>query len=131
MTATQVAVALTRIDEIWEQLFPAEQARVVRLLVPEAQEPTILQAALARGHIWQRMLDDGRVKSIGQIAKKEGVDDLYIARFLNLTTLAPEIVAAILDESLPEAVTLGELSVSPAVGWGEQLRMLTLDIRDA
>ena len=46
-------------------------------------------------HLWQRMLDDGRVTSIGQIAKKEGVDDRYVARFLNLTTLAPEIVAAI------------------------------------
>ncbi|MDD5387896.1 MAG: hypothetical protein PHD37_01015 [Gallionellaceae bacterium] len=41
--------------------------------LPEPQEPTVLQAALAKGHVWQRMLDDGRVKSIGQIAKKEGV----------------------------------------------------------
>lgn len=29
----QVAMALTRIDETWEQLFPTEQARVVCLLV--------------------------------------------------------------------------------------------------
>lgn len=33
MTETQVAVALTRINEIWKQLFPAEQARIVRVLV--------------------------------------------------------------------------------------------------
>lgn len=87
---------------------------------PEPQGPTILQAALARGHIWQRMLEDGRVKSIGQIARKEGVDDRYVARFLNLTTLAPEIVAAILDETLPEDVTLADLSLNPAVVWDEQ-----------
>jgi DNA invertase Pin-like site-specific DNA recombinase len=29
----QVTVAMTQVDEIWEQLFPAEQARIVRLLV--------------------------------------------------------------------------------------------------
>jgi hypothetical protein len=93
---------------------------VTTTTLPEPQEPTILQAALARGHLWQRMLDDGRVKSIGQIARKEGVDDRYVARFLNLTTLAPEIVAAILDETLPEDVTLADLSLNPAVVWEVQ-----------
>ncbi|MGH7430050.1 MAG: hypothetical protein ACREJ4_17080 [Candidatus Methylomirabilaceae bacterium] len=29
----QVTVAMTRLDQIWDQLFPAEQTRVVRLLV--------------------------------------------------------------------------------------------------
>ncbi len=97
---------------------------VTTATLPEPQEPTILQAALARGHIWQRMLDDGRVTSIGQIAKKEGLDDRYVARFLNLTTLAPVIVAAILDETLPEVVTLADLSLNPAVVWDGQLRTM-------
>jgi len=97
---------------------------VTTTTLPEPQELTILQAALARGHLWQRMLDDGRVKSIGQNARKEGVDDRYVARFLNLTTLAPEIVAAILDETLPEDVTLADLSLNPAAGWEEQRRLM-------
>ena len=29
----KATVAMTRLDEIWDQLFPAEQARIVRLLV--------------------------------------------------------------------------------------------------
>ena len=29
----QVTVAMTRLDAIWDQLFPAEQSRIVRLLV--------------------------------------------------------------------------------------------------
>lgn len=29
----QVTCAMTRLDEIWDQLFPAEQQRIVRLLV--------------------------------------------------------------------------------------------------
>ena len=33
LDAAQVTVAMTRVDEIWEQLFPDEQARIVKLLV--------------------------------------------------------------------------------------------------
>ena len=29
----KITVALTQLDQVWEQLFPAEQARIVRLLV--------------------------------------------------------------------------------------------------
>jgi hypothetical protein len=31
----QVTVAMTRLDAIWDQLFPAEQTRIVKLLVEE------------------------------------------------------------------------------------------------
>jgi hypothetical protein len=37
-----------------------------------------------------------------------------------LTTLAPDIVAAILDETLPPHVTVHELAISPPVLWEEQ-----------
>jgi hypothetical protein len=40
--------------------------------------------------------------------------------YLNLTTLAPDIVAAILDETLPPEVTLFELAAGTPVGWEEQ-----------
>ena len=43
------------------------------------------------------------------IALREGIDDSYVSRMVNLTTLAPDIVAAILDETLPEVVTLFDL----------------------
>ena len=45
---------------------------------------------------------------------------LYMCRMLNLTTLAPDIVAAILDETLPPHVTVHELAISPPVLWEEQ-----------
>ena len=38
----------------------------------------------------------------------------------NLTTLAPDIVAAILDEALPQHVTVHELAISPPVLWEKQ-----------
>jgi hypothetical protein len=39
---------------------------------------------------------------------------------VNLTTLAPDIVAAILDERLPPAVTLFELATGTPLLWEEQ-----------
>jgi hypothetical protein len=41
-----------------------------------------------------------------EIARRERVDDSYVSRMVNLTTLAPDLVAAILDETLPPEVTL-------------------------
>jgi hypothetical protein len=55
-----------------------------------------------------------------EIARREGVDDSYVSRMVNLTTLPPDIVAAILDETLPEEVTLFELAAGTPVVWGEQ-----------
>jgi hypothetical protein len=64
------------------------------------------------------MLEPGEVKSLTEIAKREGVDNSYVSRMVNLTTLAPDIVAAILDDTLPDHVTLLELAADPPVLWG-------------
>ena len=59
------------------------------------------------------MLESGEVKSLREIARKEGVDSSYVSRMVNLTTLAPDIVAAILDESQPPDLILFDLAVDP------------------
>jgi hypothetical protein len=82
--------------------------------------PTPLQLALARGHRWLAMLESGEAGTMKEIARREGVDDSYVSRMVNLTMLAPDIVAAILDETLPEAVTLFELAAGTPLGWEEQ-----------
>lgn len=82
--------------------------------------PTPLQLALARGHRWLAMLESGAAKSLREIAALEGVDNSYVSRMVNLTTLAPDIVAAILDDTLPETLTLFDLAVDPPTLWDEQ-----------
>jgi hypothetical protein len=82
--------------------------------------PTPLQLALARGHRWLAMLESGEAKSLKEIAHREGVNDSYVSRMVNLTTLAPDIVAAILDETLPSEVTLFELASGTPLLWEEQ-----------
>lgn len=59
------------------------------------------------------------VKSLRETAGK-GVDSSYLSRMVKLTTLAPDIVAAILDETLPPEVTLFDIAVDPPVLWEEQ-----------
>ena len=44
---------------------------------------------------------------------------------VNLTTLAPDIVAAILDDSLPNDITLFDLAVDPPALWEEQRRRMS------
>jgi hypothetical protein len=88
----------------------------------KTHEPTPIQQALARGHRWLAMLESGEVSTLSELAVREGVDNSYISRMVNLTTLAPEIVAAILDDTLPDQITLFELAVNPALLWDEQFK---------
>lgn len=56
----------------------------------------------------------------------EGIDNSYVSRMVNLTTLAPDIVAAILDDALPNHITLFDLAVDPPALWDEQRSRLTV-----
>ena len=81
---------------------------------------TPLQLALARGHRWLRMLEGGEVSSLREIAQRYGADHSYVAKHLNLTLLAPDIVAAILEDALPDGVRLSALLINPPGLWEEQ-----------
>jgi hypothetical protein len=87
---------------------------------------TPLQLALARGHRWLRMLEAGEVSSLREIAKRDDADHSYVAKHLNLTLLAPDIVAAILDDALPDGVRLSALLINPPVLWEQQRAALGL-----
>ncbi len=61
MTEMQVAVALSRIDTVWEHLFPLEQHRIVQLLVERiVVSPRELQVQLHRNGIEHLVLDVAR-----------------------------------------------------------------------
>ena len=50
-----------------------------------------MQLALARGCRWLAMLESGEAGSLREIADREGVDNSYVSRMINLTCLAPDI----------------------------------------
>lgn len=84
------------------------------------ERPTPIQQALARGHRWLGMLMSGQAQSLSDVAALESMDRAYVSRMVNLTTLAPDIVEAILDGTLPDHVTLFDLASGTPLLWDEQ-----------
>ena len=73
---------------------------------------------------YQRMLDVGKYRSIGEMAAAEKLDRGYLGRLLQLTLLAPDLIQAIVDGREPAGVTLTVLmGAFPAV-WGLQHAVL-------
>ena len=50
---------------------------------------------------------------------------------VSVTLLAPGIIAAILDDQLPQGISLFDLAVDVPVGWKEQRESLTFSVGDA
>lgn len=100
--------------------------KIVQIPKPEGAQrpwdtrPTALQRALGRAERWRRMLDSGEATSINEIAEREKADFSYVARLLNLTMLAPPLVAAILEDTLPSGTTVNDLAINPPLLWHEQ-----------
>ena len=184
----EVRESLQKLDPLWDELFPAEKERIVKLLIDEVilksdglvirirlnglnslaaelqgqgqaelgndgqtvdvrvpmefrrrggrkeiilpldadtthdvgpRRPIVV--ALARAYKWQKMLDTGEASSMDELAKKHGVDRSYVGRILKLSSLAPDIVAAILAGNEPSGMSLGTLQAGVPLSWHEQL----------
>jgi hypothetical protein len=83
----------------------------------QPKKPTAMQLALARGHRWLAMLESGEVKTMRELAVREGVDNSYVSRMINLTLLPPWTVAAILGDTLPDDAILFNMVVDPPMVW--------------
>ena len=92
------------------------------------ETPTPIQQALARGHRWLAMLESGQAQSLSDVAALEGMDRAYVSRMVNLTTLAPDIVKAIVDGTLPDHVTLFDLASGTALLWDAQRLLLRVPL---
>lgn len=92
----------------------------------DKQPITPLQKAMARGFRWQAMLFSGQFDSIKDLAESQGADPSYVSRMVNMTSLAPNIIEAILDETLPDGISLEKLTVGIPMVWEEQYKKLKL-----
>lgn len=79
-----------------------------------------LVKALARAFRWKRLLDNGVFTSITEIAENEKLSFTYISRVLRLSTLAPDIVEAIVDGDQPRSLMLAELLDGVPPCWADQ-----------
>lgn len=69
------------------------------------RDPALIKA-LGRAFRWKRLLDEGRYATVREIGKAERLALSYLSRVLRLTTLAPDLVEAILDGRQPPALDL-------------------------
>jgi site-specific DNA recombinase len=65
-----------------------------------------LLKAVARARRWSQDLISGRVQSVGELAKREGIDQRSVRRLLRLGFLSPRIVEAIVEGRQPPDLTV-------------------------
>jgi hypothetical protein len=80
--------------------------------------------ALVRAHRWKRLLEQGKYRSVAEMAEAEGLTRSFVSRLLRLTLLAPDIVEAILDGHQPKALQLEDLTRTLSSAWDEQRQRL-------
>ncbi|WP_419535704.1 hypothetical protein [Endozoicomonas sp.] len=83
-------------------------------------EMEALQKALIQGHRWIKLLEDGKFKSVRELADKEKTDKAKISKFIRLTCLAPDIQEAILCHTGTWVLTLKDCLKPFPMLWTEQ-----------
>ena len=79
--------------------------------------------AVARGRAWQRLVDDGRVSGIHELAQAIGHDHSYVSRIMRLATLSPRIIEAIVDGAeMPTTLNVARARKAIPLLWEEQER---------
>lgn len=81
--------------------------------------PTLVEA-LAKAHRWQAQLESGEYATIEDLGHAVRCDRTYVGRILRLTSLAPDIIEAILRGEEPEGLSLEKLRKDLPVRWDEQ-----------
>lgn len=87
--------------------------------MPDVVQSAVVQS-LARAFSWAKFLENGDVKSVAELARSLNVDNSYVFRILKLSTLAPDIVEAILTGEEPDGLSLYKLVLNFPVDWNEQ-----------
>ena len=72
--------------------------------MPEHDAPIL--TALSRAFHWQRLIDEGIVKSGSDIARQEGLNQSTVNELLRLALLSPDVVRGILDGHQPKTLSL-------------------------
>ena len=77
--------------------------------------------AVARAHHWRKMLEDGEVASIGELARRIRQDRGHVGLTLNLAFLSPALTRAILRGEQPPGLRLSHLlNADIPLSWREQ-----------
>ncbi len=86
--------------------------------------PDSILLALARAHHWQDLVESGAYDSTTELADALGVDRSYVSRIMRLTSLAPDIVEALVQDDGSVETSLAQLLKQPPDSWLEQRRCI-------
>jgi len=87
-----------------------------------------LALTIARAHRWRELLDEGRFRSVSELARELGLSHVYVGRLLRLTLLVPDIIEAILAGTEPSGLSIATL-VSLPLDWESQRAQLGMPSR--
>ena len=82
-----------------------------------------LVEALAQAFRWRRMLDDGEITTLSDIALHERLALSWVSRMLRLTMLSPKLIEAILDGTFGELFSVSKLTANLPADWNVQEEM--------
>ena len=82
--------------------------------------------ALGLAHYWQRLLDEGKFRSLTEIAAAEGMDRGQVSRTAQLIRLAPDIVEACVSDGRSGAKLEQLARVCLAGAWADQSSVIPM-----
>jgi site-specific DNA recombinase len=90
-----------------------------------------LLKAVARARRWADDLESGKVRSVGELARREGMDGRSVRRLIPLGFLAPRIVEAIAEGRQPVDLTLEALTrrIDLPLLWSAQHQALGVNMK--
>ncbi|MFC2926030.1 hypothetical protein, partial [Hyphobacterium vulgare] len=90
--------------------------------LPASHQPdqTLLKA-IARGHRWRDLLENGDCSTVKALARKERIAPSYLSRVLRLTLLSPAIVEAVVEGRPPAGLTLTKALAPFPLDWAAQM----------
>jgi hypothetical protein len=87
-------------------------------------DPALVKA-IARGRAWFDEFASGRVRSLQELALRDGITRRYIRRLVDLAFLSPKLVEAILQGRQADELTATRLTeLDLPLDWAEQHRLL-------
>ena len=127
-------VSVTTVQDAVEQELEAVMLASTAMLVAAAKptrqqlNTTMAQGtdlkSFAKATAWMKMIDEGKVASISQLAELVGIDRHFVLHTLRLATLSPRIVRAALSGDLPDGFSLQKVRKIETDDWEEQERIL-------
>ena len=84
---------------------------------------TVLKS-FAKALAWMKLINEGKVASVSQLAELVGTDRRYVLYTIRLATLSPRIIRAAMKGELPDGFSLQKVRKIETDDWEEQERLL-------